>query len=337
MKVWMRNTAVKIIGLLIGLILLGVSFVMSIRFGFTKISWGTMQAALLHYDESSMDQVVVRTARLPRALIAAAIGASLAIAGVIMQAVTRNPLASPSVLGVNAGASFTIVLFITVYGWSDMRALVWISFAGAGLAAATVYVLGSMSREGLSPLRVILAGSAMIALFMSGTQGLLVFNQNGLQDVMFWLAGSIASRDLDMLLTVLPYLGVGWIAAYGLSGHLNLMALGEETARGLGQRTVLIQWIAGVIVVLLAGGSVAVAGPIGLIGIIIPHMARYMAGQDHRWLIPYCAVYGAVLLLLADVAARFIILPEEVPVGIMTAAIGAPFFIYLARKEMKRK
>jgi len=336
MKDGMRNTAGKILGLMIGLILLGISFVMSIRFGFTKISWGTVQAALLHYDETSMDQVVVITSRLPRALIAAAIGASLAVAGVIMQAVTRNPLASPSVLGVNAGASFTVVLFIIAFGWSDMRALVWISFAGAGLAAGTVYVLGSLSREGLSPLRVILAGSAMIALFMSGTQGLLVFNQNGLQDVMFWLAGSIAARDLSVLLIVLPYLVIGWIAAFCIASQLNLMVLGEETARGLGQRTVRFQLIAGMIVVLLAGGAVAVAGPIALIGIIVPHMVRSLAGHDHRWLIPYCLVYGAVLLLLADVAARFVILPEEVPVGIMTAAIGAPFFIYLARKEMKK-
>lgn len=333
----MGSTAVKITGLIVGAAMVVISMLVSIRFGFTTISWTDIQAAIWHYDESSMEQIVVRTARIPRALIAASIGASLAIAGAIMQAVTRNVLASPSVLGINAGASFAIVLAITVLGWSDMRVLLWVSLAGAALAASIVYFLGSLGGEILSPLRIILAGCALIALFSAGTQGMLVLNQNGLLDVMFWLAGSIASRDMLMLAPIFPYLCVGWLAAFLLAGQLNVLTLGEETARGLGQKVIYIQLAAGLIVVVLAGGSVAVAGPIGLIGVIVPHISRYFCGQNHRWLLPYCAVNGAALLLLADVAARFIIMPEEVPVGIMTAAIGAPFFIYLARKELARR
>ncbi|WP_195576426.1 FecCD family ABC transporter permease [Paenibacillus sp. 1001270B_150601_E10] len=331
------NAAAQAWGLVIGVILLVISAIASIRFGFQTISWGDMIAALTHYQEDSMEQVVVRTARLPRALMAIAVGASLAMAGALMQAVTRNPLASPSVLGINQGASFAIVLAITVFHWSDMRVLVWVSFGGALLAAAAAYMLGSMGKDGLSPLRVILGGSAIVALFSSFTQGLLVRNENGLQDVMFWLAGSIAARDIELLMMVAPYMLIGWVASLILAPQLNILIMGEEMARGLGQRVGLIRLLVGFIVVLLAGGSVAVAGPIGLIGIIVPHIARALAGHDHRWLLPYCAVYGAVLLLLADLSARFIIMPEEVPVGIMTAAVGAPFFIYIARKELRSK
>lgn len=318
----MRSKTVKVAGLILGACMVMVSMLVSIKFGFTTIGWQDIKAAIWQYDEASMEQVVVRTSRIPRALIAASIGASLAVAGAIMQAVTRNSLASPSVLGINAGASFAIVLAITVFGWSDMRVLLWVSLAGAALATSVVYLLGTLGGEVLSPLRIILAGCALIALFSAGTQGLLVLNQNGLLDVMFWLAGSIASRDIQMLAPIFPYLCLGWLASFLLAGQFNVLTLGEDTARGLGQRVIYIQLAAGLIVVVLAGGSVAVAGPIALIGIIVPHISRYFSGQDHRWLLPFCAVNGAILLLLADVAARFIILPEEVPVGIMTAVIS---------------
>lgn len=333
----MRRAAAGGVGLLFGLMLVVLSLLLNIKLGFTQISWNDIWTAIWNYDDTSMEQVVVRESRLPRALIAACVGGSLAMAGAIMQTVTRNSLASPSVLGINAGASFAIVLGITILGISDTRTLLWISFAGAALAVVVVYLLGYLGGEGLSPLRIVLAGCALIALFSSGTQGMLVLNQNGLQDVMFWLAGSIAAKDMSMLLPVFPYLCMGWLLAILISGPLNVLMLGEDTAKGLGQRVIRIQILAGIIVVILAGGSVAIAGPIGLIGIIIPHITRYFTGRDHRWLLPLCVLNGATLLLLADVAARFIILPEEVPVGIMTALIGAPFFIYLARKEMRQQ
>jgi len=327
-----RSTAFRSAGLLGGLVLLIVSFMASMRYGFVSISWGDIHSSITNYDEGVMNQVIARTARLPRALIAATVGGSLALAGAILQSVTRNPLASPSVLGINAGASLAVVAALTLASIRETETLMWISFFGAAIAAVAVYAMGSAGREGLSPLRIILAGSAMTALFASLTQGMLVRNESGLQDVLFWIAGSVAGRTTEMLLPVLPYMGAGWLLAFALSRQWNVMAMGEESAKGLGQNMTLMKLAAGLIVILLAGSAVAVAGPIGLIGIIIPHVARGIAGLDYRWLLPYSAVLGASLLLLADLAARFIIFPLEVPVGIMTAALGAPFFIYLARK-----
>lgn len=333
----LRSNVYRSAGLLGGLVLLAVSFIASIRYGFVSIGWSDIISSIASYNEGEMNQVIARTARLPRALIAAAVGGSLALAGAILQSVTRNSLASPSVLGINAGASLAVVAAITLASIRETEPLMWISFLGAALAAAAVYILGSMSREGLSPLRIILAGAAMTALFSSLTQGMLVRNESGLQDVLFWLAGSVAGRTTEMLLPVLPYMAVGWLLAFALSRQWNIMAMGEESAKGLGQNMAFMKLAAGVIVILLAGSAVAVAGPIGLIGIIVPHIARGIAGLDYRWLLPYSAILGASLLLLADLAARFIIFPLEVPVGIMTAALGAPFFIYLARKGRAKR
>lgn len=320
-------------GLLASFALLAVSFMSSLRFGYLSIGWQDMIDSIMSYDEADMDQVAARTARLPRALIAATVGASLALAGAVLQSATRNPLASPSVLGVNAGASLAVVAAITVLDIRESGPLLWVAFLGAAVAAGAVYALGAMGREGLTPLKVILAGSAMTALFSSITQGLLVHNETGLQEVLFWLAGSVAGRTTEMLLPVLPYMAAGWILVFALSRQWNVLAMGEESAKGLGQRLNLVKAAAGLIVVLLAGSAVAVAGPIGLIGIIVPHIAKRFSGTDYRWLLPYSAALGGSLLLMADLAARFIVFPMEVPVGIMTAALGAPFFISIARRE----
>ncbi|MFD0590751.1 FecCD family ABC transporter permease [Paenibacillus sp. GCM10027627] len=324
-------------GLLVSFLLLGISFLCSVRYGFVSIGWQDIWASIFNYNNGDMDQVVAREARLPRAMVAAAVGGSLAIAGAILQAVTRNPLASPSVLGINAGAALAVVAAITVLSIRETSALMWVSFFGAGIAAGLVYFLGSLGRDGLSPLKIILAGSALTALFSSITQGMLVHDESGLQDVLFWLTGSVAGRTMDMLTPVLPYMAAGWIGAFALSRQWSLLLMGEESAKGLGQHIGFVKLAAGVIVILLAGSAVAVAGPIGLIGIIVPHIARGLAGIDYRWLLPYSAALGGSLLLIADIAARFIIIPLEIPVGIMTAAIGAPFFIYLARKEMSKR
>jgi iron complex transport system permease protein len=271
---------------------------------------------------------------MPRAFIAAAIGASLAIAGVLMQTLTRNPLASPSILGVNAGASFVVVLAAVIFAVSSMQALMWLAFAGAAFGAIVVYLLGSVGRDGLTPLKMVLAGAAMTALFSSFTQGILVLNKQSLSTVLYWLTGTIAGRSPELLMEVLPYMVICWIAAWLISSELNVWMMGEDTAKGLGQKTIVLKVIAGIIVVVLAGGSVSVAGPIGFIGIVIPHISRFLSGLDHRWVIPYCAILGAILLIVADLIARFIMIPEEVPVGVMTAIIGAPFFMHIARRGM---
>ena len=324
--------AAGLVLLLIGLLLCMAS---SVLFGATQLAWDEAWAAIIAYDEQSTAQIIIRTTRLPRAFIAAAIGASLAVAGVLMQAITRNPLASPGVLGINAGATCFVVVAAVSLSVASMQALTWIAFAGAAVAALTVYALGSLGRGGLGPLQIVLAGAAMTALFASVTQAILALDTQGLSTVLFWLTGTVAGRSADMLIAVLPYMLPALVSAWLIARDMNVIAMGDDAGKGLGQRTIAVKLLAGLITVVLAGASVSVAGPIGFIGIVVPHVARYMTGHDHRWLIPYSALLGAILLVLADVAARFILIPEEMPVGVMTALIGAPFFIYIARKGMK--
>lgn len=207
-----------------------------------------------------------------------------------------------------------------------------VGLLGAALAVIIVYSLGTLGKDGLTPIKMTLAGAAIAALFSSLTQGMLTLNEQSLDQALFWLAGSVQGRDLDILVAVFPYILIGLVASLLIGKQINVLAMGEDLAKGLGQKTWLIKVLAALTIVLLAGGAVAVAGPIGFIGIIIPHVARWMVGIDYRWVIPYSGMLGAVLLLIADIGARYIIMPAEVPVGVMTAFIGVPFFIYIARR-----
>lgn len=331
----LKTTAMKWIGFAFGVFLLILCILSSIKFGLTHMSWQMIVEAYSHYDGTN-EQIILRTSRVPRALIAVAVGASLAIAGVLMQVLTRNPLASPELFGLNSGASFFIVSAVCLFSLSSLSDFLWIAFLGAAAAAASIYVLGSIGSNGLTPMKLTLAGAAMMALFSSLTHGMLVINERALDEVLFWLAGSVEGRKLEMLYPVLPYFIFAAIAAFALSGALNVLMMGDDVAKGLGQRTVLIKFFTWLLVVLFAGGSVAIAGPISFIGIVIPHFARALVGQDHRWIIPYSGMLGAILLLLADIGARYVIMPEEVPVGVMTAIIGTPFFVYVARKGLRQ-
>jgi iron complex transport system permease protein len=330
------RTSLKVLGLWIGLCILAVSFISSIIFGQTPISIGTAIEAFVHYDESSTEHIIITTTRLSRAVIACVIGASLAIAGAFMQALTRNPLASPSIFGINAGALFFVVFATVFFSFNSLTHLMWFAFLGAGIAAIMVLLLGSIGRDGLSPIKIVLAGAALTALFSSFTQGLLVIDEQSLEGVLFWIGGSVSGRTLEMLIPVLPFmLGAGLLSLF-LGSSINVLTSGEDIAKGLGQRVLLLKILMGVVIVFLAGGSVAVGGSIGFIGLIVPHIVRSFVGIDYRWIIPYCAILGASLLLLADVAARFVIMPEEMPIGVMTAMVGAPFFIYIARRGFSR-
>jgi iron complex transport system permease protein len=322
----------KIFGFILGICLFGVSFTLSIALGQTPIPLTTTFNAIFQYDPDSTEHVIITTTRISRAVIATVIGASLAIAGALMQALTRNPLADPTVFGINAGALFFIVFVVSFLSVTSLTHLMWMGFLGAAVAAILVYFLGSLGRDGLSPLKIVLAGSAISALFISFTQGMLVLNEHNLEGVLFWLSGSVAGRTLDMLKPILPFMLGAVVLAFLLGRSINILTTGEDIAKGLGQRTLLVKILIGVIVVILSGGSVAVGGSIGFIGLIIPHIVRSLVGMDYRWIVPYCALLGASLLLLADVAARFIIMPQEMPIGVMTAFIGTPFFIYIARK-----
>lgn len=332
----LSSTSLKIIGLLISVLIFIISFLLSIALGKTPIPFQLVYDAFFHYDETITEHIIITTSRMSRAVIAGAIGASLAIAGALMQALTRNPLAAPDIFGINAGAIFFIVFATTFFSVESLVHYMWIAFLGAGVAGAFVYLLGSLGRDGLSPIKIVLAGAAITALFVSFTQGLLVVDEQGIQSVLFWLAGSVAGRSMDMMLPVLPFMLLSVVIALFLGRAINILVSGEDIAKGLGQNTLLIKILIGILVVFLAGGSVAVAGSIGFIGLIVPHMVRGLVGSDYRWVIPYSALVGGSLLLLSDIAARFVLMPQEMPIGVMTAILGTPFFIYIARRGVTK-
>lgn len=331
----MKSNLAKLIGLIIGIVIVVISFFSSILFGLTDISWQMVVDAYTHFNGSN-EHLIIQTARVPRAIIATAVGASLAVAGVLMQAITRNPLASPDILGVNAGAGLFVVAGITLASVHSLSVISALAFLGAGVSALLVYLLSSLGKEGMSPIKLTLAGVALAALFASLTQGILLFREKALEEVLYWLAGSIEGRKLEHLEKLLPYIIMGLLLAQLIARQVNILSMGDDMARGLGQRTKTVKFLMLLSIVALAGSAVAVTGPIGFVGLIIPHIARTFIGTDHRWLIPYSAVLGAVLLLLADIGARYIIMPKEVPVGAMTALIGTPFFVYIARRGFKR-
>ncbi|MBD8590060.1 iron ABC transporter permease [Peribacillus simplex] len=327
----LKNTWQKWMGLFITILLLLFLLCSSIVYGYTDTTWKMAIDAFTDFNGTN-EHIVIQSVRLPRALIASAIGASLAISGVLMQTLTKNPLASPDIFGVNAGAGLAVVTGVTVFGVSNLQVFTWLSFLGAAIAAISIFMIGSMGRGGLTPMKLTLAGAAMTAMVASLTQGLLVSNEALLEQVLFWLAGSVSGRSLDNLVAVLPYLVVGWALALIMSGKMNVLSMGEDVAKGLGLNIAFLKLVLGLAIILLSGGSVAVAGPIGFIGIVVPHLTRSIVGIDHRWLIPFSGLFGAVLLIAADVISRYILMPREVPVGVMTAIIGTPFFIYIARK-----
>jgi iron complex transport system permease protein len=327
----LKSTRQKWLGILTAIVLLLFFICASIVYGYTDTSWKMAIDAFTNFNGSN-EHLVIQSARVPRALIAASVGASLAISGVFMQSLTKNPLASPDIFGVNAGAGVAVVIGVTVLSIGNLQIFTWLSFLGAAIAAISVYAVGSIGREGLTPMKLTLAGAALTAMFSSFSQGLLVLNEAALEQVLFWLAGSVSGRKLENLMAVLPYLTVGWIASLFIAAKMNVLSLGEDAAKGLGLNTALLKIGIGLIVILLSGGAVAVAGPIGFIGIVVPHFTRFIVGIDHRWVIPFSGVLGGVLLIAADIASRYILMPREVPVGVMTAIIGTPFFIYIARK-----
>jgi iron complex transport system permease protein len=250
-----------------------------------------------------------------------------------MQAVTRNALASPAILGINAGAAFAIVTAIFLVGIVTPLGYIWFAFAGALITAVLVYVIGSLGPSGATPVKLALAGAVVTALMGSWISAILVLNQRTLDEIRFWLAGSIAGRDLDTFLAVMPFLAVGLFVCWSLGRQLNALSLGEEISVGLGQRASQVRWVSAVAVVLLAGGAVAVAGPVGFVGLTVPHIARRLFGTDYRWVLASSAVLGAIMLVGSDVLGRVILRPGEIQVGIVTAVVGAPFLIYVVRRR----
>lgn len=314
---------------------LALTAVLSLSVGARWIAPTTVVAALLQEPSLALDATLVNTTRLTRLLVALVVGANLAVAGALMQAMTRNPLASPGLFGINAGATFALVLGITLLGLSSAASWMLCALLGAAVAGTLVWILGNQGQARLTPLRIVLAGAALAALFTAFSQALLVINQEGLDSVLFWLAGSVSERNLATAAPLLVFSLLALGAAGVLAAQLDVLVAGDDLARGLGQPIGLIRLLAGALVIGLAGSAVALAGNIGFIGLLVPHLVRGLlarARHEHRWLIPGCALGGALLLVLADSLARVVILPQEVPVGIMTALFGGPFFIHLARR-----
>ncbi|WP_250125263.1 iron ABC transporter permease [Chroococcidiopsis sp. CCMEE 29] len=323
------------IGLILGLLILILCLVASVAYGAADISFSTIYAALTSFDGST-EQLIIRTVRLPRSLIAMLVGAALAVAGAILQGLTRNPLADPSILGLQSGAALAVVVAVFLFGASSLNTYAGFAFLGTGVAAVLVYFFASLGRGGLTPLNLTIVGAAFTYLAGSLTTAILIVSQRTLDEIRFWLAGSVAGRDFTLFLQVLPYIVVGLVVAFALGRQITTLNLGEDVAKGLGQRTAWVKAIAALAVVLLVGSSVAVAGPIWFIGLVVPHIVRFFIGVDYRWVLPYAAIVGAILLLIADIGARLLIAPQELPVGVMTAIVGAPFFIYLARSKVTR-
>ena len=325
----------KTLGTLLCLGLLLAATVSSLIFGHIPVSLAMLINSLTDYDPGSLEHLVIHSERFSRTVTSVVVGAGLAIAGALMQTLTRNPLASPGILGINAGAMFFVVIGATLFSLTSPSQLVWAAFTGAATAAVLVYFLGQEAGRGVSPVRTVLAGVAVTALFVSFAQGLLILNQDRFESILFWLAGSVSGRDLDAIAPLLPLFGGALILALLLSRQLNLLGLDDEVIRGLGLRVGQVRLLIGLVVIVLAGTSVAMAGLIGFVGLIVPHMARGLFGTDHRWLLPLSAIIGATLLLAADTLARLVIPPQEIPVGVMTALLGTPLFLHLARHVRK--
>lgn len=307
-------------------------FFASIIFGQKEIELQDVWNSFFSFNGSN-EHLIIQTSRLPRAILGILIGSSLAVAGAMMQAFTRNPLASPTTLGINAGASFFIVLALSLFPNLGFLPLTMVSFVGAAATSAFVLMLGSIRQDGMQVVTVTLAGASLAALFSSLTQGILVANEQGLEEIIYWLTGSIEGRNMDVIQLALPFFVVSWIVSFAIAKQLNVLQMGDQVAIGLGQKVTAIKWIASITVVVLAGVGVSIAGPIVFVGLIVPHFVRKLVGNDYRWVIPFCFVCGATLLLASDILARFVMQDQEIPVGVMTALIGAPVYLVLIRRK----
>ncbi|PVG84322.1 iron ABC transporter permease [Nocardioides gansuensis] len=274
----------------------------------------------------------VLAARIPRTLLALAVGAALGLAGACLQGLTRNPLADPGILGINAGASLAMVLGMSVLGISDLSSYIWFAFAGAAVAGILVHAIASMGPGGATPLSLAIAGAALAALAASWTSAMLLADRQTMETFRFWAVGTVGGRGFDVLLTGLPFLLAGAVLALAGARLLDALALGDDLARGLGRRTGFDRAALGLAVVLLAGTATALAGPLAFVGLLVPHAVRAVTGPHHGRLLPLAAVAGAVLVTLADTLGRVVLPPAEVQVGIMTVLVGVPAFLALIRR-----
>jgi iron complex transport system permease protein len=311
---------------------------LSMAYGALGIPLDQVWHTLLGDPPNSRIDTVIWSVRLPRTALGLATGAALGLSGALMQALTRNPLADPGILGVSAGAAFAVVLSVGVLGIGSVYGYVWFAFAGAFAASVLVYFLGGLGRSGSTPVKLALAGVAVTSVLFSLTSAVALTDPDALNRYRFWSAGSLASQDEGVLLRVLPFLAVGAVLALACAPALNSLALGDDVAKSLGLKLGLIRIQGVVAVTLLTGGAVAVIGPVVFVGLVVPHIARALAeaagiGPDYRWLLPLSALLAPCLLLAADIAGRLLARPVEIQAGVLVAFVGGPFFIALVRRR----
>lgn len=322
----------RFLGLLLLFCLLLAAAMWSVSTGATRIPLPVVWSAVGGFD-GSREHLLVMTIRLPRVLAAVLAGSALAVSGAITQAVTNNPLASPGLLGINAGAAFAVVLVMTLFGAGTGDIYMWFAFGGAAAAAVLVRALGSFGPAGQSTFGIVIAGAVVATFLTALTSAVLIFDQNTLDAVRLWTAGSVSGRTMAQNARVAPYILAGLATGLLLGRHLVTLSLGAEAARSLGQNQATWRTISIVVVILLAGSAVSLAGPIGFVGLVVPHIVRLTIGVDYRWILPFSAVGGALLVVVADLVGRMIFGSQDFPVGVTTALIGAPFFLWLARSR----
>ena len=328
----------RVFGLFVASMFLMACFLFSLAYGETRIPLEAVVDAFFN-QEDSFEQIAVRTVRLPRTLIAMLVGAALAVAGGIMQGITRNTLASPSILAVNAGASLAVTLAVVYLNAEGISSFTWFAFAGGSIAAVIVYILASAGSGGATPIKLALAGAAFSMFLGALTSMVLIANERAMEEVRYWLVGDVIGRDISLVQEAAPYFFVTMTVALLLSRQITTISLGDDLAQGLGQNATRVRLAAAIAAVGLTGTSVALAGPIGFIGLIIPNVVRLIIGGDYRWILPYAAAGGAGLFLCADIASRMLVREGlfigHIPVGLITPLLGVPVFVFFARRMIR--
>jgi iron complex transport system permease protein len=329
----LRGAGTRMLGLWLLLALVVAVCALSIAVGTRPIGLGTVWQALTDASTPGDDAVIVRQLRVPRTLVGLLAGVALGVSGALMQGHTRNPLGDPGLLGVTAGASFAVVLSISLLDVGSPAGYVWFAFAGALAGSVAVFAIGSSGPGGATPVSLALAGAALSALLYALVQAITIRESATLDAFRFWVVGALAGRGSDVVAQVAPFVAAGLVLALLNAPALNLLGLGEDVARGLGTRIWLARCTGLAAITLLTGAATAACGPIAFVGLVVPHVARAVTGPDHRWLIPCSGLLGAVFLLLADVLGRIVARPGELQVGIVLAVLGTPFFIALVRRR----
>ena len=317
----------------VGIFAVAMLLLIDILIGMSDIGIKEIIDSIISYSGSKQD-LIIRTVRLPRVLLCILIGASMAISGLIMQNLTRNPLASPQILGINSGATLSVVVIMVFFPLLGYKAKILGAFLGAGVIGLFVHVIGTV--KNLSPLKITLVGISIQLFLSSITKSIMLFNESKTSDLVFWMIGGVHHAQFIHIMAILPWFILSIVLTILISNSMDTLKMGDSVAISLGENVKLTKTVATIVVILLSSSSVAIAGPISFVGLITPHIISKLGGRNFRQNFILCGIYGANLLLLSDIISKILKYPYESPVGIVTSFIGAVFYIFLANKEMKR-